>query len=240
MKNGICVLKTCPEEYPVRDVRGLSCFTCHYHDMSHVGEEDCNKCSAYQFFDGKCIPRTGLGHRVDEKGRWEIPYVNGKEHGIVKVFYPDNMLKYIMSYKWGKQEGEQLYYNAKGEQIYVLPYKDGKMHGKYVYFPRAEGKTAIRFGVKQEVDFVDDKREGLAVIYYDNEKIRQETQWHNDKEHGYDRLYNEDGKLLIEAFFEDGVMTKASCWTSAGEKRDLTDYQLKQYAAGWAVEVCDE
>ena len=60
---------------------------------------------------------------------WEIPYVNGKMHGIEKWYYESGALMAEIPYVDGKRHGIAKWYYASGALQIETPYVRGKMHG---------------------------------------------------------------------------------------------------------------
>ena len=189
---------------------------------------------------GYCLPRTGMAERFEKGNRFEIPYVNGKMHGTIKIYNKDEKLIQTDEMYFGMKNGLVTTFNTKGEIIGIMPYKNDLLNGKAEYYPTHDGKPEQPFGVKQVTDYKYGKREGLSLVYHANGKIRQETQYKDNKENGYDRLYDTQGNILMDSTFKDGKMIESYCFWKDGRKRKLTPTELKQYAAGYIVEACDE
>ena len=237
---GGCVPKKClTEEYPLKNMYTGECHSCSSLDFRY-SEQDCNVCKNREMKNGFCVFRNGVTTVERQNKLWKIPYVNGIEHGVIEVYTLDGYLFEVFEKINGKVEGEDRTFNKKGDVVSIIPYQNGKKNGKQIYYPHADGKTAMRFGIRQETDYVDGKREGFFRVYYENGKIRQETQLKDDKENGYDRLYNDSGVLLVDSEFENGKMTKSFCYTDKGEKRELKGAALTHYANGGINTTCDD
>ena len=239
LKGDKCVLKVCPPDYPIKDSRNLSCNSCSFW-APDISESDCAKCENLEMDKGYCLPRTGTTERLEKGNRLEIPYVNGKMHGTIKIYDKNENLIQTDEMYSGMKHGTTTTFNTKGEIIGVMPYKNDLLDGKVEYYPTHDGKPAQPFGVKQVTDYKAGSREGLSLVYHANGKIRQETQYKDNKENGYDRLYDTQGNILIDSTFKDGKMIESYCFWKDGRKRKLTPTELKQYAAGYIVEACDE
>ena len=59
----------------------------------------------------------------------EIPYVNGKVHGIGKTYYESGALKIETPYVDGKEHGIENWYYESGALRLEAPYVDEYMHG---------------------------------------------------------------------------------------------------------------
>ena len=239
LKEDKCVLKVCPSDYPIRDSQSLSCYSCSFW-APDISKSDCARCENLEMKKGYCVPRTGTAKRFEKGNRLEVPYVNGKMHGTIKIYDKDENLIQTDEMYAGMKHGVTKTFNTKGEIIGVMPYKNDFLNGKVEYYPTHDGKPAQPFGVKQVTDYKNGSREGLSLVYHANGKIRQETQYKNNKENGYDRLYDTQGNILIDSTFKDGKMVESYCFWKDGRKRKLTPSELARYAAGYVVEACDE
>jgi hypothetical protein len=69
------------------------------------------------------------------KTKAEIPYENGKQHGISKSYGRDGKLILELPYNNGKREGISKKYYAGGKQLYqTTEYKNDKLHGLQVKY----------------------------------------------------------------------------------------------------------
>ena len=60
---------------------------------------------------------------------WEAPYVNGKEHGIVKWYHESGALWSEAPYVNGERHGIERTYYKSGALWWEIPYVDGNKHG---------------------------------------------------------------------------------------------------------------
>ncbi|HEX6891227.1 MAG TPA: hypothetical protein VF141_11040 [Chryseolinea sp.] len=116
--------------------------------------------------------------------------------------------------------------DPKGEKIQVskypngkkkaeVPYKDGKRNGMSRTYD-SKGNITL------ELPYVNDKREGRSKKYYEGGKQAfQTTEYKNDKIHGMQVKYRQNGAVMSEARFENGFPCN-------GLKQYLTDNTLKQ------------
>jgi len=80
-----------------------------------------------------------------------------------------------------------------------------KMSGKFVNEKR-DGKWMAYFdnGKPQSQGiFIDGKRTGSAKVYFANGKLRYEGEYKDDKEFGHWKFYNEKGELIKEKDFNE-------------------------------------
>ena len=71
------------------------------------------------------------------------------------------------------------------------------------------GKVIIENGqVKNIVNFVEDKINGVSKIYYDNGQLEGEYTFVDNQFDGLFRKYSRDGKITNEAIFKNGKVEK--------------------------------
>lgn len=105
--------------------------------------------------------------------------------------------------------------HENGKPKAEISYKDGKQHGVSKSFDR-EGKLIL------ELPYVEGKREGLSKKYFAGGKqLYQTTEYKNDKLHGIQTRYRENGKVMSEARFEND-------FPCLGLKEYLLDNSLKK------------
>src|SRR5574343_23849 len=61
--------------------------------------------------------------------RWEIPFINGKEHGVVKSYYESGALMREIPYINGNAHGVDKGYYKNGKLAGTATYKNGKLVG---------------------------------------------------------------------------------------------------------------
>ena len=88
-------------------------------------------------FDGKQVSsvnitngvKNGIETHFDNKSRVirQIPYVNGKIHGVDKIFYPNGDRKITYTYKYGMKEGYAYAYYPDGSIAKKAIYRRGRL-----------------------------------------------------------------------------------------------------------------
>ena len=87
--------------------------------------------------------------------------------------------------------------HENGKPRAEISYKDGKQHGLSRSFDR-DGNLIL------ELPYVEGKREGLSKKYFAGGKqLYQTTEYKNDKLHGVQTKYRENGKVMSEARYEN-------------------------------------
>jgi len=51
---------------------------------------------------------------------------------------------------------------------------------------------------------------GEVIQYYESGEIKETATYKNGMAHGFDKRYDEDGQLVLEAVYENGVLTKST------------------------------
>jgi antitoxin component YwqK of YwqJK toxin-antitoxin module len=100
-------------------------------------------------------------YSVDGSTWTEIPYVNGKEHGIGKEYYGSGALSIEIPYVNGRAHGLRKEYYESGALGQETPYVSGRIHGK----SRDYFKTG---NLWTEVSYTNDKRHGISKAYHES------------------------------------------------------------------------
>ena len=163
-----------------------------------------------EYIDGK---RFGYGKEYKyNKIIFEGKYINGKRNGKGIEYYDDGTLKFEGIYFFGiKYNGK--HYNKNNEILYEL--KEGK---GYIY-------ENDNFGnIIYEGEYLNGEKNGKGKEYYEKSKIKFEGIYKNDKRwngigydinskiiykikegKGYVYEYNNDGKLIFEGEYINGI-----------------------------------
>lgn len=94
----------------------------------------------------------------DEGLRSEIPYKDGKIHGISKIYYPTGELLQEMTFKNGKFEGYLKTYYRNGSLLSETPYKDGEVEGISKFYHQNGGLAAA-------IPYKNNKINGIIKLY---------------------------------------------------------------------------
>lgn len=155
--------------------------------------------------------------------RAELPYVNGKRHGVETSWFSDGTVAVEAPWVDGLQDGVVIsyypdgtrqaaipFYQGKREGVYYTWYEDGQKEGEQQYrndmkngrsiFWQPDGKESII------LNYRDDKLEGLQVWFHPNGKKYKELTMKNEMLHGHYREWDEEGNLVVDELHEDGVL----------------------------------
>lgn len=116
----------------------------------------------------------------------EIPITNGLPHGEQKEFREDGTLENLVRFKDGKREGLSEHYKADGTLLVANTYKDGHRIGDY--------KFVKRNGILLEEGHYDDlgRQDGYWKRYYEDGKLMQEGSFNEGLEEGMHKQYYND------------------------------------------------
>ena len=127
----------------------------------------------------------------------EIPYDEGKVHGIVKTYYTTGEIYSKISYVYGIKHG-----------LAQTFYKNGKLKNEVFYInDKQEGirKNFYKTGnIKEEIMCQNDIAEGFSKNFYENGVLKAEAYCHNGRPEGYVRNYYPSGELKSDGNFKDG------------------------------------
>jgi antitoxin component YwqK of YwqJK toxin-antitoxin module len=143
---------------------------------------------------------------LDRMGRYE----NGKKEGIWEFYYDEgpNVKKGKLlrktNYKNDLKEGQELRYSKEGIVIEESNYKNDLLEGRYI-------KKTNTGEIEKEGQYSQDKKTGewREYQFYEPQKkmvLRSITNYLDDKRHGLQILYTEDGKYKrAEGNFANGL-----------------------------------
>ena len=75
------------------------------------------------------IKKRYFGYYASGALAWEVPYVNGKKHGLEKEYYESGALAWEVPYVNGKKNGVYKEYYESGALKWEIPYVNDKRHG---------------------------------------------------------------------------------------------------------------
>ena len=156
-----------------------------------------------------------------------VSFRDGKQHGLAKRFYEDGQVQEEESYVDGELEGELIRYHADGHRAAVIPFLAGKAHGTArEWFPSGSVRLEQRFvngalhgdgkntavilydeehHIREIADFREGTAYGTRVQYYPSGKESYRVSYRNGLKNGKERTFGEDGQLLGEGLFNEGI-----------------------------------
>ncbi len=149
---------------------------------------------------------------------------NKKRTGVWKKYYPNKRIRYIGTFKDGKEIGTFKFYSMSfsrhPEAIKVFHkdsdsvtvkyfYDNAKLKGKGMLFGRKKvGKWVYyykRGGLFSEENYVDGKLSGKVIVYFkSNGKITEEAEYKDGLLNGHVKNYSDKGILLEDVIYKNG------------------------------------
>ena len=183
------------------------------------------------------------------KPRQRSFYKNGELNDKVQYFDPNGSLIKIETYKNGVKNGkEEIIENGRLKEEYN--YVDGKISGivkkyneKYLVeeieykdnLPEGIGKIYQENGGVTEIPYVKGKRQGLASVFYSDNKPLQKVWYVNGLKNGINETFYKNGTTSALEYFKNGKLEGTARYFD--EKGNLTT--VKYYINGQEMSVID-
>lgn len=104
-------------------------------------------------------------------------YLNGKEHGLWKQFYPDGKLAEKRTFVNGSKEGTFMGWWENGKKKFETTFSNSEYNGAYQEWNR-EGQLVLSLNYKKGYE------DGTQQMFYDNGKIRSNYVIKNGRRYG--------------------------------------------------------
>jgi len=145
---------------------------------------------------------------------------------VVIVFLALILLSNCSLEKKKKKETKDTKLSADGSKLVQNKYDNGKTRSEVTYKNGKQNGPAKSFDreghLLLELFYIDNKRNGLSKKYYEGgQQIYQSTEYKDDKMHGHQTKFRENGNLMSEARFENN-------FPCTGLKEYLLDNTLKK------------
>jgi antitoxin component YwqK of YwqJK toxin-antitoxin module len=125
-----------------------------------------------------------------------------------KTYYPNGSIKSEGNRKYFNLEGVWVFFNNRGDTLEKINYRNDRKNGyyyKYEWQYKNEEKTG---GLVSKELYVNDKLQNKSYYYYPGEGLYQVVNYKNDTKHGKAFEYNEEGRIIYELNYRQGVLTK--------------------------------
>lgn len=149
---------------------------------------------------------------------------NKKRTGVWKKYYPNKRVKYIGTFKDGKEVGTFKFYsmsfsrNPEATKVFHKDsdsvtvnyfYNNGKLKGKGMLFGRDKVGKWVYYYKKGplflEEFYASGKLSGKSIVYFKSTgKIAEETTYKNGLLHGHVKNYSDKGILIEDVLYENG------------------------------------
>ena len=123
-----------------------------------------------------------------------------KKNYTLRIYYDNGKLSEEHTYKEGKEDGSQKYYQREGYLSKELLKENGELVLYKTY--HSNGK------LYSEMPYKDGKKNGKSVIYYPNGKITEEGTYKNNRKEGVWKYYNQAGRLTSEETYDHDNVVK--------------------------------
>jgi uncharacterized protein len=210
------------------------------------------------FFQYNIFSQEGVVNQYDEEGRktglWITLYPNGKTRyegcfkndmpvGEFKRYYSGGILQADMIYSEdSKTAYAKLFYeNGKiaAEGKYQDKHKDstwnyyssynGQLIMKETYINGKREGESLKFynntDVSEKIIFINDKRHGIWEQYYQDGSLRLSGNYINDQREGDFTAWHGNGTISIKGFYHNGLMHgKWTYFNDNGEEEIIVEY----------------
>ncbi len=154
-----------------------------------------------------------------EEGR----YKNGLKIGKWIFYFPSGKKKQEFTYVNNRPNGHAIFYNEQGIKTEEGTWVGTRWVGDYQLFYE-DGTPRQKFNYNTV-----GQRDGKQVMYHSNGKPMYELNLKAGKEEGWQREYDENGNLVKETFFNNGVIdnTKTKTYATAPKADVAKEDQVK-------------
>jgi antitoxin component YwqK of YwqJK toxin-antitoxin module len=128
----------------------------------------------------------------------EVPWLNGKMHGVVKTFHPNGNVSSETEYVNGLAHGKMRSLSLDGKLRREGTMKDGKRHGTVTEYWDTTGKP------ERAIPYEAGKVTGVVKEYYAGGQLKREVTFRDDAMHGVEKQFETDGKLSRTRYWFDG------------------------------------
>ena len=130
---------------------------------------------------------------------------NGKPEGYWKTYYVTGVIK-----SEGKRSNHLLdsiwvFYNQVGDTIEKINYQMGKKSGYYFMYGY-DSKNASGY-IKSKELYVNDKKEGIAYYYYNDNSVKITTNYVDGKRQGLSYEYSKSGEIITILEYRNNYLT---------------------------------
>lgn len=144
---------------------------------------------------------NGIGDRIKRDRTGLLISHDRIEDGIMTsktTYHPNGQIHTVSHYHDHQLHGEQLKYSSLGKPLMILNWNHGVLNGPKIVF-RSGYKVA-------EIPYIDGQKHGTEIHYDDLGNLTAEIEWRNNKKHGAQKMYSEEGDE-IQWFHKDQVVS---------------------------------
>ncbi len=190
-----------------------------------------------QYSDNK---RSGNWKFYGKSGNTEQTgnFLNGRINGLWRWYYPDGKILREEEYFQGKRDGVYTEYSEEGNIIAQGEYVDGERNGEWIFkngdiSEQGNYLMGLRDGLWKEFyydealrfkgNFINGEPDGKQLIYFENGKVMEERYFKNGMRHKTWKKYDEMGEVVLTVTYRDDVEISVN-----GVKISLPEPDVKQ------------
>lgn len=145
--------------------------------------------------------------------------MEGAELITQQIFHDEEKYIFIkMFFKNGLPHGESITQKKDGEVIQKINFINGKMSGEFILFDKNK--------MKARLIYKDDKIDGKAEYFDENEKVIGMENYKDGKKEGLTEWKDMDGNLLFKENYKDGFLDGEKFeYSPPGELKRKTTYR---------------
>ena len=141
----------------------------------------------------------------DGQSHQKVTFAQGTKDGVEEVYYPNGKKKYFAEYESGKLNGKNQTWFEDGHMQVSGTYVAGFPNGEHIEYHLAE-EGGSSHPLKTKVSFAQGKRHGLHQEFYPNGQQQLAIHFKDGNIDGKKTLWNEDGQILEESFYQNGSL----------------------------------
>ncbi|MBD5405026.1 hypothetical protein HDR59_00575 [bacterium] len=165
-----------------------------------------------KFPDYVCVDKDGkyISGMMYNQGNNKLTFKSGKLNGINKWYDEDNQLAIEEKYKDGKLNGISRYYKY-GELMWEGNYKDGKLNGTSKWNNKNSVYVLMNKEIPQFViveNYNNGQLNGTSKAYYENGRKMAEINYKDGKVNEVSRYYDKDGLPIRYEKYKNGIFVR--------------------------------
>ncbi len=177
----------------------------------------------YVAFSGQAVRRATYKHGVQDGLEQkfdvqsgavvgEIPWVNGKVHGVKRTLHPNGKPANETTFEQGVIRASRSY-TEDGQVGRIVLFADGERHGATTeYWPDKPD------AVKQVIPYRKGKVDGVVKAFYLNGGLKWERPFRDNRQHGIEKQYAVDGKVEKSVYWLNGNPVSAEAYQNDAGK----------------------
>jgi len=130
----------------------------------------------------------------------------GIKNGIQEVYYLNGVMAFKINFINNKRDGKLTWYDKQNKKLSETFYKDGKLNGIEKFYFVSNKK------VKHEVNYINDKKEGIQKEYFKNGVVALKVNYKNNKKEGMQEEYTIDNKLFTKVNYINNYKEGYQYW----------------------------